>query len=67
MRGQQGGSERTYVSKCGQVHAVAGVLPQPLDQAFAGRFPVDCDNLWLRRGVGGSGGGGRGGRTSRAL
>lgn len=57
------------MSKRGQVHAVAGVLSQPLDQAFAGRLPVDGDNLWLRRGLGG-GGGGRGGRrggTSRAL
>lgn len=52
---QQGGRNQTYMSKCGQIHAVARVLSQPLHQTFTGRFPVDGDNLWLRRGLGGSG------------
>lgn len=71
VRRQQGGRNQTYVSKRGQIHAVARVLSQPLHQAFTGRFPVDGDDLWLRRGLGGSGGGsgsgGRCGRTSRAI
>lgn len=66
---QQGGRNPTYVRKGRQIHAVARVLPQPLDQTFTGCFPVDGHNLWLRRGLGGSGSrsGGRCGRTSRAL
>lgn len=66
---QQGGSNQTYMSESGQVHAVARVLSQPLYQTFTGCFPVESDNLWLRRGLGGSGSrsGGRCGRTSRAL
>lgn len=60
---------KTYVSKGGQVHAVARVLSQPLHQTFTGRFSVDGHNLWLRRGLGGGGcrGGGWCGRTGRVL
>lgn len=58
---------KTYMSKGGQVHAVAGVLSQPLDQAFAGCFPVDGHDLRLRRGLGGGRRGGGRGRTCWAL
>lgn len=69
VRPQQGGGNQAYLSKCGQIHAVARVLSQPLYQTFTCCFPVNGHNLWLRRGLGGSGSGsgGRCGRTSRAL
>lgn len=57
------------MSECGEIHAVAWILSQPLDQTFAGCLSVNGHDLWLRGRLRGGGRRRRGrcGRASRSL